>query len=68
MIPLTRNWRRFLPYIGGIAALLLLLQHSLSSIGTHKHTGQARCAGHSEISKLGSRSPRWDWPQQAICC
>ena len=34
MIPLTRNWRRFLPYIGGIAALLLF---AAALVILHRH-------------------------------
>src|SRR5580693_9773682 len=34
MIPLTRNWRRFLPYIGGIAVLLLF---AAALVILHRH-------------------------------
>ena len=53
MIPLTRNWRRFLPYIGGIAALLLF---AAALVILHRH---AQAYRPSEVRRALRNLQAW---------
>src|ERR1700724_2747141 len=53
MIPLTRNWRRLLPYIGGIAALLLF---AAALVILHRH---AQAYRPSEVRRALRNLQAW---------